>query len=77
MPTNFPTSLDTLTNPTASDPMDSVTVPHASQHANVNDAVEALQAKVGINNSSDVNSLDYKVRNAGGGLETVFLLMGA
>jgi hypothetical protein len=54
--------LDTLTNPTPTDPLNSPSVPHAAQHANANDAIEALQAKVGITNSTDVNSLDYKSR---------------
>lgn len=61
MATNFPTALDTLTNPTASDSMDSVTVPHATQHADANDAIEALQAKVGIDASAVTSSLDYRV----------------
>lgn len=61
MATNFPTSLDSFTNPTASDPTNSVTVPHATQHANANDAIEALQAKVGVNSSAVATSLDYKV----------------
>jgi len=65
MATNFPTALDTLTNPTPTDQLDSVTVPHDLQHANANDALEALQAKVGINSSTDVNSLDYKIRHIG------------
>ena len=59
MATNFPTSLDALTNPTASDPLTNPS--HADQHANVNDAVEALQAKVGVNGSAVATSLDYKV----------------
>jgi hypothetical protein len=63
MATNFPTSLDTLTNPTSSDSLSSPS--HASQHANVNDAVEALQAKVGVNGSAVTTSLDYKVANQG------------
>jgi len=62
MPTNFPTSLDALANPIATDPLNSPSVPHATQHTNANDAIEALQVKVGITDSSDVNSLDYKVR---------------
>lgn len=45
---NFPASLDSLTNPTASDKTNAVTVPHATQHANLNDIAEALEAKVGI-----------------------------
>lgn len=43
---NFPTSLDSLVNPSSSDTMSAVG--HAAQHANVNDAVEALEAKLGI-----------------------------
>ena len=59
MATNFPASLDALTNPTSSDSLSSPS--HASQHANVNDAVEALQAKVGADSSAVTTSLDYKV----------------
>lgn len=59
MTTNFPTSLDTLTNPTATDQV--ATVDHAAQHANVNDGVEALQAKVGIDGSAVTTSHDYKL----------------
>lgn len=61
MTTAFPAALDALTNPTGSDPMNSATVPHAEQHANANDAIEALQAKVGIDGSADADSLDYRV----------------
>jgi hypothetical protein len=57
--TNFPTTLDALTNPTSSDPLTNPS--HADQHANANDAIEAIQAKVGVNGSSVSTSLDYKV----------------
>lgn len=61
MATNFPTSLDSLTNPTGSS---SLTSPdHAGQHADANDAIEALQAKVGINSSAVTSSHDYLIRN--------------
>ena len=66
MSTNFPSSLDNFTNPASTDLMNSVTVPHNEQHANANDAIEALQAKVGINSSAVTSSLDYRV----GSLET-------
>ena len=59
MATNFPASLDALTNPTGSDSLSSPS--HSAQHANVNDAVEALQAKVGADSSAVTSSLDYKV----------------
>ena len=59
MATNFPTSLDSLTNPTSSDSLNSPS--HSAQHANVNDAVEALQVKVGIDSSADTSSLEYRI----------------
>ena len=60
MATSFPTSKDILINP---DGLDSVKeVSHSAQHANANDAIEALETKVGVNNSTDINSLDYKVK---------------
>lgn len=63
MATNFPASLDSLTNPAAGDSLSSPS--HSAQHANVNDAVEALQAKVGVDGSAVTSSLDYKVANQG------------
>lgn len=58
---NFPTSLDSLTNPVASDKLNSATVPHATQHSTVNDILEVLEAKVGVNSSAVTTSLDYKI----------------
>jgi len=48
MATSFPSSLDSFTNPSATDALDSVSVPHADQHADLNDAMEAVQAKLGV-----------------------------
>ena len=59
MATNFPTSKDTLNNPQSSDPQNNPS--HSAQHANANDAIEALEDKVGIDGSGDANSLDYRV----------------
>lgn len=61
MTTNFPTSLDSLVNPTATD--DVSVVSHSGQHANANDAIEALEAKVGIDSSAVTTSLDYKLKS--------------
>jgi hypothetical protein len=47
MATSFPSSIDSFTNPSASDALDSVSVPHAAQHANLNDAMVAVQTKLG------------------------------
>jgi hypothetical protein len=49
MATNYPNQLDILINPTATDKLNSDTVPHHQQHANLNDAVEAVQTVLGIN----------------------------
>lgn len=57
MATNFPASLDNLNNPQSTDSM----AGHAALHGNVNDALEALQAKVGVNGSNVTTSLDYKI----------------
>jgi hypothetical protein len=59
MSISFPTSLDTLTNPTPTDYLDSPS--HSGQHSDANDAIEALEAKVGIDGSADTDSLDYKI----------------
>lgn len=61
MAITFPTTLDTLTNPTAGDKLNSASVPHAGQHADINDAVEALEAKVGVDGSAVTTSHDYKI----------------
>ena len=74
MATNFPTSLDALTNPVASDSLSSPS--HAGQHADANDAIEALQAKVGVNNSAVTTSIDYKLRNLDGSTITGGTLTG-
>ena len=49
MATNYPNSLDVLQNPASTDTLNSTTVPHHLQHANVNDAVESVQTVLGIN----------------------------
>lgn len=41
MPTNFPTSVDVLTNPVSNDSLNSPS--HSTQHANANDAIEAIE----------------------------------
>tara|TARA_R100000329_G_scaffold147842_1_gene135908 strand:+ start:71 stop:814 length:744 start_codon:yes stop_codon:yes gene_type:complete len=70
MATNFPTSADSLTNPTSSDTLDSPD--HAGQHTDANDAIEAIQTalldgspfhiddangRVGIGTDSPANTL--------------------
>jgi hypothetical protein len=56
MSINYPTSLDSFTNPTPTDYLDSPS--HSGQHSDANDAIEALEAKVGINGSTVITSHD-------------------
>ena len=49
MASTYPTSLDAFTNPTATSLLTSPD--HAQQHSDINDAVEALEAKVAIGNT--------------------------
>ena len=45
MATSFPTSIDVLTNPTGASALTSPD--HAGQHADANDAIEAIEAQIG------------------------------
>lgn len=71
MATNFPSSADSFTNPTSGDTLDNP--PHDQQHANINDAMEAVQAslldgaplridsggdRVGVNNATPTYTVD-------------------
>jgi hypothetical protein len=63
MATNFPMSLDALL---ANQGLtDGVSIYTAAPHNNLMDAVDALQAKVGVNNSAVTTSLDYQVAKKG------------
>jgi len=64
MATNFPASLDVLTNPQPGDALNNPS--HSAQHHNANDAIEALEAKVGVDGSAVTTSIDYKLRNLTG-----------
>lgn len=84
--TNFPVSLDQFNNPTSSTKTNAPGFDHAEQHTNANDAIEALQSKIGIDQSLDEESIDFKIRRllsrrlvnktfgVGDGIETQFAL---
>lgn len=61
MATNYPNNLDELINPNGTDQLSAPS--HSEQHANANDAIEALQSKVGIDGSQDPDSLTYKIND--------------
>ena len=64
MPTQYPNSLDNFINPTATDTLNSVTVPHSDQHSNLNDAVEAIQTVMGINPAGAHLTVKDRIINA-------------
>lgn len=77
MVSNFPQNLDSITNPNATDDLSNPS--HSQQHIIANTAIQALETKVGIDGSSDVNSLDYKVSQleaAGAGTTEILGLQG-
>jgi hypothetical protein len=55
----FPVSKDNLSNPAAQDEL----AGHAQQHSDANDAIEAIENVIGVTNSTDSNSITYKVNN--------------
>ncbi len=63
MAISYPSSLDSFPNPQSTDLLEnaSPTLDHWTQHANVNDAIEALEAKVGADGSAVTTSFDYKL----------------
>lgn len=68
MAINYPTSLDTLSNPSPTDLQENATaaLDHNVQHSNANDAIEALEAKVGADGSAVTTSHDYKLSGVTG-----------
>lgn len=64
MSSNFPVSLDSLTDPTSTSKLNSPS--HSQQHTNINDAVEKLEAKVGVNSSAVTTTHDYKLSGVTG-----------
>lgn len=61
MATSFPNSLDALRNPVSGNLLSHPDVNHATQHANLNDAVEAIQERIGIEGTTNQFSLEYRI----------------
>lgn len=61
---NFPSSLDNLTDPGPTSKLNSP--PHSTQHVNANDAIEKIEAKVGVNGSAVTSTHDYKLSGVTG-----------
>lgn len=64
MAINYPTSLDALTNPVSNDSLN--TPSHSLQHSDANDAIEAIETKLGIGNSPAGSAVANSVLRANG-----------
>ena len=60
--TNYPGSLDEFNTISPSDPMDGPGRNHDEVHNNVQDAIVAIEEKVGTAGSLDTDSLEFKTR---------------
>ena len=56
MASNYPGSLDSFNNPTGTTKTDATGFEHATQHANANDAIEAIEAELGTTPSGSYGS---------------------
>ena len=54
MPTSYPGSLDAFTNPNSGDALTSPS--HAGQHTDINDAIEAVEAAIGVKYGARVHA---------------------
>src|SRR6202020_2146769 len=59
--TNFPASIDAPVDPIGTNPLSSPD--HAGQHSFENDAIVALETKVGVDSSAVTTTIDYKLKN--------------
>lgn len=74
MASNFPTSLDSFTDPTSGSSLASPS--HSGQHADLNDAVEKLEAKMGIGSSPATSAANGQVLRANGSGTTTWANAG-
>ena len=76
MATNYPNSLDILQNPSATDALNSDLVPHHLQHANANDAIEALQTVLGVNPAGSHLTIKDRIISAESSISSQSVLNG-
>lgn len=76
MSTNYPASLDNFVNPTPTDTLNSVSVPHHKQHADINDAVEAIETVLGLNPAGSHLTVKDRIIAAESAISTQSVLNG-
>lgn len=68
MTTSYPYGIDVFTNPTITNHLNDIAVPHHSQHTNINDAMFAVQNWIGVSSSFPLTggatqSIEYRIHN--------------
>lgn len=63
---NFPTSLDTSTTIPAEGASTPLSTNHVTAHQNIQDAIEVIEAKIGVDSSAVTTSHDYKLSGVTG-----------
>lgn len=76
MPSAYPGGLDNFTNPNAADALDSTTVPHHLQHTNANDAIENIEAELGVNPKGVKASVKARLDAVDTSIATISLVTG-
>ena len=66
MPSNYPASFDSFENPTATDSLNDARVPHAKQHDDANDAIEAIEATLGLHPQGTSATVDARITKVEG-----------
>jgi hypothetical protein len=61
MSSAYPGAIDSLTNPTGTDPLSAPA--HATQHINSNDAIEAIETELGVNPSGTAVTVAVRLTN--------------
>lgn len=68
MSTSYPYGIDVYVNPTATDHLNDVAVPHDAQHSNINDAMTAVQNWIGVSASMPMtgglsHTIEFRIHN--------------
>lgn len=74
MSSNYPGALDVLPNPAPTD--DVAVVPHSAQHTNANDAIEAVQATLGIAPAGAFSTVVERLDDVDAGLAALATVRG-
>ena len=76
MTTQYPNGIDTFVNPQATDTLDSSTVPHATEHANANDSIHAIETELGTNPKGSKASVRARLDAVDSTISTISLTTG-